>query len=453
MRPELEKIVGAAAVDERPVRDLWPASIMERRAGNEPPRVLVVRPSGREQVTAVLRWAGAHGVVVTPMGGGSGVCGALSPAQGEIVLDTGAFDRILEIDETNLVCRCESGVNGLELEQKLNARGLTLGHYPSSLPGTTVGGLIATRSSGQESSRYGSIEDMVLGLAVVLPDGTFAAPRPGPRSATGPALHELLIGAEGGLGVVLGAVLRVHRIPEATVGRGYVFADLRSGLECMRAVMQSGIRPLVMRLYDPEDSAFSGFETSGGECVLVIANAGLRKVAEAEAMVVHEFAGDARALGADPWRRWQEKRFDLSAERLKAFLGPAGSYLDTIELAAMWTALPELHGKVKAAIGVGGLALCHFSHAYEQGCCAYFSFAGAADTESEARAAYGRAWEGAMSAALELGATISHHHGVGQARSRWVADEMGGWMRVWRAVKEGLDPQGTMNPRAVGGSR
>ena len=119
----------------------------------------------------------------------------------------------------------------------------------------------------------------------------------------------------------------------------------------------------------------------------------------------------------------------------------------------MWTALPELHGKVKAAIGVGGLALCHFSHAYEQGCCAYFSFAGAADTESEARAAYGRAWEGAMSAALELGATISHHHGVGQARSRWVADEMGGWMRVWRAVKEGLDPQGTMNPRAVGGSR
>jgi alkyldihydroxyacetonephosphate synthase len=453
VRPELEKIVGPASVDERPVRDLWPASLMERRAGNEPPRVLVVRPSGREQVAAVLRWAGANGVVVTPMGGGSGVCGALAPAQGEIVLDMAAFDRIFEIDETNLVCRCESGVNGFELEQKLNARGLTLGHYPSSLPGTTVGGLIATRSSGQESSRYGSIEDMVLGLAVVLPDGTFAAPRPGPRSATGPALHGLLIGAEGGLGVVLGAVLRVHRLPEATVGRGYVFADLRSGLECMRAVMQSGIRPLVIRLYDPEDSAFSRFETSTGECVLVVANAGLRRVAETEAGAVQELTGNARALGEDPWRRWLEKRFDLSAERLQALLGPAGSYLDTIELAALWSVLPELHAKVKAAIAVGGLALCHFSHAYEQGCCAYFSFAGAADTESEARAAYGRAWEGAMSAALELGATISHHHGVGQARSRWVADELGGWMRVWRAVKEGLDPQGTMNPRAVGGSR
>jgi alkyldihydroxyacetonephosphate synthase len=341
----------------------------------------------------------------------------------------------------------------MELERKLNARGLTLGHFPSSLPGTTVGGLIATRSSGQESSRYGSIEDMVLGLAVVLPDGTFAAPRPGPRSATGPALHELLIGAEGGLGVVLGAVLRVHRMPEATVGRGYAFADLRSGLECMRSLMQAGIRPLVLRLYDAEDAAFSGFEVSGQECALVVATAGLLGVAEAEANAVRQLAGEARDLGEGPWARWQEKRFDLSAERLRAFLEPAGSFLDTIELAANWTVLPELHGKVKAAIGVGGLALCHFSHAYEQGCCAYFSFAGAADSEAEARASYNRAWEGAMSAALELGATISHHHGVGQARARWVADEMGGWMRVWRAVKEGLDPQGMMNPRAVGGTR
>src|SRR5204863_5595814 len=178
--------------------------------------------------------------------------------------------------ETNLTCRAESGVNGLALEKKLNERGLTLGHFPSSLPGTTVGGLVSTRSSGQESSRYGSIEDMVLGLAVVLPDGTYAAPRPGPRSAAGPALHQLFAGAEGGLGVVLDAVLRVHRLPESTVGRGYAFADLRSGLECMRLVMQSGIRPLVLRLYDPEDSAFNGYELGTGECALVVATAGSR---------------------------------------------------------------------------------------------------------------------------------------------------------------------------------
>ncbi len=453
MRAEVEKIVGKAAVDERPVRDLWPLAIMAERAGEAPPRVLVARPAGREQVAAVLRWAAANGIAVSPMGGGSGVCGALSPARGELVLDMSGFDRVFEIDETNLVCRCESGVNGHQLEQQLNARGLTLGHYPSSLPATTVGGLVATRSSGQESSRYGGIEDMVLGLAVVLPDGTFAAPRPGPRSATGPALHQLFLGAEGGLGVVLGAVLRVHRLPESTLGRGYAFGDLRSGLECMRAIMQAGIRPLVARLYDAEDAAFNGYEVADGECVLVIATAGLADVAKTEAKAVKDFAGEARDLGEEPWQRWQRHRFDLSAGRLKTFLEPAGAYLDTIELAGLWTVLPELHAKVKAAIAVGGLALCHFSHAYEQGCCAYFTFGGSGDTEAEAKAAYGRAWEGAMSTALEIGATITHHHGVGQARARWVADEMGGWMRVWRAVKEGIDPQGTMNPRAVGGAR
>ena len=453
MRAELEAIVGAGALDERPVRDLWPLAIMDERAGNHPPRVLVARPSGREQVSAILRWATAHGVVVTPLGGATGVCGALGAQSDELVLDMSAFDRILDVDETNLICRCEAGVNGLALERHLNDRGLTLGHYPSSLAGTTVGGLCATRSSGQESSRYGSIEDMVLGLAVVLPDGTFAAPRPGPRSAVGPALHELWLGSEGALGIILGAVLKVHRLPETVIGRGYGFADLKSGLECMRAIMQTGIRPLLMRLYDPEDAAFNGSELPLGSSVLVVATAGLANVATAEAAEVRRLAAQATDLGEEPWERWKRHRFDLSAERLKTMLEPPCSYLDVIELAAPWTVLPELHARVKAAIAVGGVALCHFSHAYEQGCCAYFSFAGAGDTEADARSTYNRAWEGAMTSALELGATISHHHGTGQVRARWVADEMGGWMRVWRAVKEAIDPAGIMNPHAVGGSR
>jgi alkyldihydroxyacetonephosphate synthase len=451
LRAELEEIVGAANVDERAVRDLWPPGIMDERAGNTAPDVLVARPSDREQVAALLRWAAAKHVAVTPMGGGSGVCGALAPSRGEVVLDMGGLDRVLEIDETNLVCRCEAGVNGYALERQLNAKGLTLGHFPSSLPGTTVGGLVATRSSGQESSRYGSVEDMVLSLAVVLPDGTFAAPRPGPRSAVGPALHELFLGAEGALGVVVGAVLRVHRLPQSTIGRGYAFPNLRAGLECMRAVMQSGVRPLVMRLYDAEDAAFNGFDLAEAECPLVVATAGLKETAEAEARAIERFAGAASQLGEEPWHRWQRHRFDLSAERLKTYLAPAGAYLDTIELAASWTALPELHARVKPAIADGGLALCHFSHAYEQGCCAYFTFGGSADGEPEARAAYLRAWEGAMNVAVDLGATISHHHGVGQARARWVAGEMGGWMRVWRVVRDGLDPEEIMNPRAVGG--
>jgi alkyldihydroxyacetonephosphate synthase len=453
MRAELEQIVGAAALDERPVRDLWPPALMRERAGSEPQRVMVARPSNRQHVTAILRWASANHVAVTPLGGGSGVCGAVGPTGGELVLDMGGFDRILEIDETNLVCRAESGVNGLELEKALNARGLTLGHFPSSLPNTTVGGLISTRSTGQQSSLYGGIESMVLGLAVVLPDGTFAAPRPGPRSALGPALHELWLGAEGALGVILGADLQVHRLPETVIGRAFGFPSLSGGLEAMRATMQSGIRPLVMRLYDAEDAAFSNLDVDSGWCALIVANAGLEGVAMAEAAAVRGFAGDARDLGEAPWQHWQEHRFDLSAKRMEALLAPAGAYLDTIELAARWTVLPDLHTRVRSAIAVGGIALCHFSHAYEQGCCAYFTFGGSADDEDQARADYNRAWEGAMTAALELGATITHHHGTGQARARWVETELGGWAAAWRAVRGAIDPAGIMNPRAVGGVR
>jgi alkyldihydroxyacetonephosphate synthase len=264
-------------------------------------------------------------------------------------------------------------------------------------------------------------------------------------------LHQLFLGAEGGLGIVTEAVLRIHRLPEMTIGFGFAFADLQAGLECMRVLMQAGIRPLVMRLYDSDDAAFNGFDLNDGECAMVVAAAGMAAIAHAEADSIARFAEAARSLGQEPWERWQRHRFDLSAERLNRLLDPAGAYLDTIELATTWTGLPALHARVKAAIAVGGLALCHFSHAYEQGCCAYFTFGGSADSEPEARAAYLRAWEGAMSAAGELGATISHHHGVGQARTRWVANEMGGWMRVWRAVRGGLDPDGVMNPRAVGG--
>jgi alkyldihydroxyacetonephosphate synthase len=452
MREDLEEIVGAEAVDERPVRDLWPLPIMQERAGKQADRVLVARPTQRDQLSSVLQWAGANDIAVTPMGGATGMCGALSPKAGELVLDMGAFNRIIEVDETNLICRCEAGVNGMALEQHLNERGLTLGHYPSSLPGTTIGGLISTRSSGQESSRYGNIEDMVLGLGVVLPDGTYAKPRPDLRSAVGPALHQLWVGAEGALGVVLEAALRVHRLPQTVVGKGYAFPNVESGLECMRAVMQAEIRPFVMRLYDAEDAVFNGYDLAVGECVLVVATAGLTEIAQAEAEAVANFAGGARDLGESPWERWQRHRFDLSADLLKAFLDPAGSFLDVIELAAPWTVLPELHRKVKAAIATGPIALCHFSHAYEQGCCAYFTFGGTSETEEAARSAYERAWEGTMNAALELGATISHHHGVGLARAKWVADEMGGWVWVWRGVKEGIDPDGVMNPRALGGA-
>src|SRR5437588_4128129 len=227
------------------MRDTWPLGVMRGRRG---PAVAndSLRPTSYEEVANLLKRSDGSRRVV-PVGGLSAVTGAVELAPGDLALDLTGLDQVLEVDEHNLTVRVQAGANGWELEKQLNERGLTLGHHPSSLPVATVGGLISTRSSGQESTRHGSIEDMVLGLTVALPDGMLARPRPGPRSAVGPALHQLLVGAEGGLGVVLDAVLRVHRRPAAVHGRGWLFADVESGLSALREILQSGLRPLVLR--------------------------------------------------------------------------------------------------------------------------------------------------------------------------------------------------------------
>jgi alkyldihydroxyacetonephosphate synthase len=430
--------------------DSWPLGIMRRRAGR-PGEPVTVRPDSYLAVATLLRESSRSGSVVVPMGGLSAMTGAVELRAGQVGLDLGALDRVLEIDEHNLLARVQAGVNGLELERTLNARGLTLGHYPSSLPVATVGGLVATRSSGQLSTLYGSIEDLVQGLTVCLPDGTIAEALPGPRSAVGPALQQLFVGSEGGLGVVLEAVLRVSRSPAATLGRGYDFADLGQGLEAMREIMQRGIRPLVLRLYDAEDTAFQASDADG--CLLVVGTAGEPEVAAAAMAVVEArcAATGGRDLDEGPFRRWRDRRFHLSRERLLETLEPAGSFVDTIEVAAAWDRLPALHAEVKAVLGAEGVGLCHFSHAYPQGCCAYFTFAGSADSEGAAEAAYRRCWSGTMEACFRHSATSSHHHGVGQVRAPWVQREMGEWWQLWERVRSAIDPKGIMNPNAVGG--
>jgi alkyldihydroxyacetonephosphate synthase len=134
-------------------------------------------------------------------------------------------------------------------------------------------------------------------------------------------------------------------------------------------------------------------------------------------------------------------------------LEPAGSFVDTIEVATAWDRLPALHAEVKAVLGGEGIGLCHFSHAYPQGCCAYFTFAGSAASEEAAEAAYERCWSGTMEACFRHSATISHHHGVGQVRAPWVQREMGEWWQVWERVRSVIDPKRVMNPNAVGGTR
>jgi alkyldihydroxyacetonephosphate synthase len=251
---------------------------------------------------------------------------------------------------------------------------------------------------------------------------------------------------------VLDAVLRVHRRPELVLGGGFGFAEVGPGLEAMRTLVQAGVRPLVIRLYDREDTALQGVDADG--CLMVAASAGPARVAHADWEQTAGAMHEARPLGEAAWKHWYEHRFSLSAQRMLDFLSPPGAYLDTIEVASPWSRLPKVYEAIKTALTDSAqLALCHFAHPEEQGCCAYFTFGGSALGEPEAEAAYHAAWSAAMEAALKTGATISHHHGVGQARAAWIQREMGGWWGVWESVRRALDPGGILNPNALGGSQ
>jgi alkyldihydroxyacetonephosphate synthase len=200
--------------------DCWPLLVMRRRAGaaGRLPDV-VACPEQTAQVQAIVRLCAERGVAVVPYGGGSGVCGGTVPVRGGVSLDLKRMAAVRELREDALLCEVEAGVNGMHLEEMLNQRGYTLGHFPSSIMCSTVGGWIAARSSGQASTRYGSIEHLLAGLEVVLPSGEVAVMRPVPRTAAAVDWRQVFCGSEGTLGVITRAWLRLQPLPEARARR------------------------------------------------------------------------------------------------------------------------------------------------------------------------------------------------------------------------------------------
>lgn len=214
-------------------RDTWSLAVKGRPAGGQGETLPagVVRPTTTEQVSDVLAWATRHEIPVVPYGAGSGVVGGAVPNRGGVSVDLGAFDRVEEVDEENLLVTVGAGVLGGDLEAALNERGFICGHYPQSLYISTVGGWVATRGSGTFSSRYGNIEDMVAGLEVVLPTGEVVRTKATPRSASGPDYKQLFVGSEGTLGVITRVTLRIWPQPEAQALRALSFPSFGAGLE------------------------------------------------------------------------------------------------------------------------------------------------------------------------------------------------------------------------------
>jgi alkyldihydroxyacetonephosphate synthase len=459
VRADLARALGGERVDVSEAalaahaHDTWPLALLRMHQGRLQTRpACVVSPTSADQVATVLRYANHERLPVVPYGGGSGVCGAVLPTAETIVVDLRALDQLVELNETALQARVQAGMFGHRFEEALQERGYTMGHWPQSVALSTVGGWVATRAAGQFSTRYGSIEDMLLGLEAVLADGRIVRIKSTPRRSAGPDLRHLFLGAEGTAGIVTEATVKVLPLPETRKLLAFAFPDFDAGLETIRHIVRAGWRPPVLRLYDAMESGRHFGQWQNDErCFLLVVSEGPAALAAAEAEACHTIATGhgAEAVGEAPVQHWLGERNNVPS--LLSFI-ERGFVLDTIEVATEWDRIHALYGDVCAAVRTVKNVLVvsgHSSHSYAQGTNIYFTFVARPEDPADAEPIYLACWERAMEATLRAGGTICHHHGIGRMRTRWMAAEHGEALTLMRAVKRALDPNNILNPGAL----
>jgi len=428
----------------------------------------VLLPHNEEDIAEVLRYCADSarrtegGIAIVPFGGGTSVVGGLDPIRGDfeavVSLDLRRLNELHALDEVSGEAELGAGLTGPDAERLLGERGYSLGHFPQSFQFVTIGGLAATRSSGQNSAGYGRFNDMVRGLRTITPAGVLDLGR-APESAAGPDLRQLMIGSEGVFGVITRVRVRVHPVPAATRYEAWSFGDFATGADALRAVVQAGTGPTVIRLSDEVETGVNlatteniGEEQITGGCLAITAFEGSQAhVASrhAETRAVLEAAGGT-SLGEAPARAWEHGRFN--APYLRDALLSAGALCETLETATNWSNVPALKAAVTEALttslaesGTPALVLCHISHVYPTGASLYFTVV--AGQRGNPIEQWRKAKTAASDAMMRTGATITHHHAVGADHRPWMRDEVGDLgVAVLRAVKETLDPTGIMNP-------
>lgn len=424
----------------------------------------VVFPASHDEVLRVLEICAEHRVAVVPFSGGTSVVGGLAPVRdafdGLITLDLRRMDAMTSIDTESRTATLQAGMRSPRSEQLLGAQGFTLGHFPQSYEGASIGGYAATRAAGQASAGYGRFDEMVVGLVLATPRGTITLGT-AQKSAAGPDLRELVMGSEGTLGVITEVTVRVHPAPEARVYDGWRFDSFEQGATALRTLMQDGPVPTVVRLSDetetavnladPSDSTGSGSVGHGG-CLGIAGYEGMpdevaSRRAAASAVLV---AAGGQSLGTAPGEAWRAGRF--LAPYLRDSLLDKGAFVETLETATFWSHLAHLRAEVTTALtavlteaGTPPVVMCHISHVYATGASLYFTVLCAQGDDPIA------SWHDAKLAAnaaiRAAGATITHHHGVGTDHRDTYAHEIGPLaVEVLRAVKLTLDPVGILNP-------
>lgn len=441
---ELEGILGykvKTSDDEikRYSRDWWPLAILLEKLNmwDLKPRA-VIEPESVEELSLVVRKANDHKVCLIAYGGGSSVTGASSPQGGCVIVSLRKLNRIVDFNEEDLTVTVEAGILIHELEEWLNSRGYTMRYVPQSFHIATVGGSIATLGSGQHSTGYGSIEDIVLNLEVVLPTGEIVWTRRflTPRSSMGPNMKFLFLGSEGAFGIISKATLRVLPKPPHVVNAAFQVDSFTLGLKIVRKLVVERVTPAIARLSDDVESSIR-FNSS--KPVLLLSYEGyhddlLEALWRKAKGIVEE--GGGIYIGEEPFNQWLRSRFNYE-EEIK-LVDSMGLWFETIDLATTWSKLPVLYEAVRRSVEeMPGkpIVMTHASHFYINGGTLYHTILYEKNPNT-----YWKIVEAVFSKALSLGATISHHHGVGVLKRRWLKEELGPATSLLEKIKRTLDP-------------
>jgi alkyldihydroxyacetonephosphate synthase len=439
---------------------------------------VVVYPEEEGRIAELFRESANWDFVVVPYGGAttvlSGVSAGISDRKMVLCLDFRRMNRILSIDAKSLLAEVQPGCLGPEVERAMGSVGLTLGHFPQSFEFSSVGGWVATRGAGYESTRYGKIEDMVESVRLVTPQGIIETPRV-PASSAGPDIREIVVGSEGSIGVITAVTLKVRKAPASESYLGVMFRRFEDGIEAVRAMVQNDIVPNVVRLSDSSETAASlalarrsnrsyvervgvwflkkrGYLDTGN-ALMILGFEGSHDWVKFErkraVATCKQFRGFS--LGEGVGRIWYEERFELPY--LRDDLMKMGLLVDTLETAATWTRLSALHSQIITAfhesfeeLHVSGYAMAHVSHVYRTGASLYFTFMAQQLTGRE-----DEEWRLIKNKVTDVivagGGALSHHHGIGLEHVKWMRQYWGPLaVRVLKSIKHELDPKAIMNP-------
>ena len=430
----------------------------------QPIPAAVAMARSAQQVAEVLSFANEHGINVVPRTGHTATEGGLETAVADsIVLDGSGMNQILEIDTYNMQATCQCGVPLQVLEDRLREQAVTTGHSPQSKPLAQMGGLVATRSIGQFSTLYGGIEDMVVGLEAVFPDGTVTRIKNVPRRAAGPDIRHVVIGNEGALCYITEVTVKLFPyLPQNNIFLGYTLDNMKTGFEVLREVMVNGYKPSVARVYDPADAAFhfSHFAEED-ECVLLFMAEGPAGIAKATAKGIEAIVArhpecrkvDSKFIAT--WfddLNWGPDKIAQEREEIKQ----TGNICRTTEISAAWGSINDIYEnavrRIVDEIPDITMAGGHSSHSYINGTNMYFVyFYNVRDCGPEEEVTkYHLPINGIICGeTLRFGGSIVHHHGMGKARTPWIKDEYQSSYYILETLKKAFDPNGIMNKGTI----